>query len=267
MRMENTTPVGRTFYAISLMAFGVEQFLFGDFIPGRAPPWPSSLPGQAVWAYATGAFLVLAGAAILARQRQRGRWAALAVGALIFLWAFLRHIPLVLADSHVGGAWTAAGKALALAGGAIAVAGSLSPGGVDARAFRTTGQICLGLFLALGGIQHFIWVDFVKTLVPTWIPGATFWTYFAAVALIAGGVGMNFAPTARLAALLSGAMIFIWFVILHVPRALVAASPASRQNEWIAVFEALAVSGIAFVLAGPPAPVERAVRSATRTSG
>jgi hypothetical protein len=43
-------------------------------------------------------------------------------------------------------------------------------------------------------------------------------------------------------------MIFLWVVLLHVPRALQAPDAASVKNEWIAVFEALAFSGIAFVL-------------------
>jgi hypothetical protein len=55
--------------------------------------------------------------------------------------------------------------------------------------------------------------------------------------------------TARLAAALSGLMIFLWVVLLHIPRALAAVAAQSR-NEWTAVFEALAISGIAFVLAG-----------------
>ena len=82
-------------------------------------------------------------------------------------------------------------------------------------------------------------------LVPAWIPGHMFWTYFAGVALIAGGVGLLLPQTARLAAALSGVMIFLWVVLLHVPRAM-AATDAQSRNEWTAVFEALAISGIGF---------------------
>lgn len=38
----------------------------------------------------------------------------------------------------------------------------------------------LGGFLILGGIQHFVYADFVTKLVPAWIPGARFWVYVAA---------------------------------------------------------------------------------------
>src|SRR5262249_56813851 len=100
------------------------------------------------------------------------------------------------------------------------------------------------------GMQHFLFAPFVDTLVPTWIPpSARFWTCFAGVALIAGGVGMMVPKTRRLAAALSGLMIFLWVLVLHIPRAL-AASESQLRNEWTAVFEALAMSGIALVLAG-----------------
>ena len=72
------------------------------------------------------------------------------------------------------------------------------------------GRLCLGAFMTLCGIQHFIYVPFVASLLPTWIPGAVFWTYFAAVALIAGGIGIVVPQLTRLAAVLSGAMIFSW---------------------------------------------------------
>jgi uncharacterized membrane protein len=109
---------------------------------------------------------------------------------------------------------------------------------------NVVGRCSLGAFLVLAGVQHFLFAQFVVTLVPTWIPGAMFWTYFAAVALIAGGVGIIFPPTSRLAAALVGAMIFIWLLVLHIPRGV----SMHNQNEWTAAIEALAFSGIAFAL-------------------
>jgi uncharacterized membrane protein len=98
------------------------------------------------------------------------------------------------------------------------------------------------------GVQHFLFASFVKGLVPGWIPGALFWTYFAGVALIAGGVGLMMPKTRRAAGIAVGLMISSWVVLLHIPRALAAATPAARRNEWTAVFEAVAFAGIAFIL-------------------
>jgi uncharacterized membrane protein len=101
--------------------------------------------------------------------------------------------------------------------------------------------------MMLCGIQHFMFAGFVATLVPPWIPGALFWTYFAGVALIVGGAGLILPYVNRLAALLSGAMIFSWVFLVHIP--LVVKNPQST-NDVAAVFEALAFSGVAFLLAG-----------------
>jgi len=243
-KLDTLARLGRVFFGISLIAFGVQQFLWGDFVAGRAPAFPAMWPGRVAWACVSGAVLVLCGAAIVA-----GRWlraAGLTVAGLIFVWAFLRNIPVALADRIYGGAWTALGKGLALTGGGLAVAG------LPRRPWLHVARVFLGAFLISSGIQHFLFVPFVATLVPAWVGAARFWTYFAGVALIAGGLGLIVPWTARLAGSLSGLMIFLWFVMLHVPRALAAADAASRRNEWTAVFEALAMSGIALVLACGP---------------
>jgi uncharacterized membrane protein YphA (DoxX/SURF4 family) len=250
--MDKLAPLGRLFFASSLAAFGLQQFLFRDFIPGRAPAWPAGVPGQLVWAYGTGGLLIVIGAAIALDKKARE--AALVAAGLIFIWAFLRNIPVALADKIYGAGWTNLGKGLVLTGGALAVA-SLVKGDLK---FTWAGRVCLGAFLISSGIQHFLFVEFVKTLVPAWIPpDPVFWTYFAGVALIAGGAGLIVPWTTRLAAALSGLMIFLWVLVLHIPRALQAPDAAQVRNEWIAVFEALAFSGIAFVLTRAPARRER----------
>ena len=256
--MEKLTTIGRIFFATALVRLGVEHLIFGEFVTGRAPPWPAAVPGGLVWASLTGIAFVAFGSAILAGKH--ARLAAVLAGALICAWALLRHIPVIAADSLLAPTWTLAGKALTLFGGAWAIAATLPP--VEGRRsapvvrllnarqeFLTLGRLALGIFLIITGIQHFRFTEFVSSLVPAWIPGSdVFWTYFAGVALIAGGIGLLVPWTARLAALLSGGMVFSWFWIVHIPRMLTSVSDA------IAVFEALAVSGIAFVLAGSPRP-------------
>jgi uncharacterized membrane protein YphA (DoxX/SURF4 family) len=212
-----------------------------------------------VWAYASGAVLIAAGVTVAAGKKL---WLAGVVsGTMILVWALFRHIPHVASDAHLGVQWTHAGKALALFGGALAVAAS-EPGGSRGR-LVFLGRVCLGAFMALAGIQHFLFPGVVAQLVPTWIPAPLFWTYFAGVALIFGGVGLMPSWTARPAAALSGLMVFSWLVLLHIPRAVVAPPGPQRRNEWTAVFEALAVSGIAFVLAGLGARLGTAERGGT----
>ena len=73
---------------------------------------------------------------------------------------------------------------------------------------------------------------------------------------MAAGLGMITRVKARLAATLLGSIIFIWVLVLHIPRA--AADPyGAIGNEVTSVFEALAFSGIAFILGQTLARGER----------
>ncbi|HTH48021.1 MAG TPA: DoxX family membrane protein [Candidatus Limnocylindria bacterium] len=255
--MNRLLPLGRCGFALAMVAFGIQHFVYGDFVTRAVPSWPAWIPRHALWAYLIGAMLVGAGGAILLLFRTRG--AALLLAALLLLSFVFLGLPLAVKDMPWGGQWTNAGKALALGGGALAIA--LSSPGAAGESCRLPGglivvaRLCFSAFLVLGGIQHFIWGQFVKTMVPAWIPGPLFWTYFAGVALIAGGLGIVLPRTTRWASLCTGVMIFLWVILLHIPRAL---ADRHNSNETTAVFEALAFSGIAFVLAGMASPVRGA---------
>lgn len=254
---------GRSLFGIALVGLGVEHVVFGEFVTGRAPAWPASIPGGVAWAQVSGAVFVATGLAIL--HGRYARVAAIVAASLIGSWALLRHVPVVVAAAPLSGAWTMAGKALTFTGGGMAVA-AVGPAarGSRQRPGKTTawpfvlGRLTLGIFLCVSGIQHFVHTPFVASLIPSWFPGdAVFWTRAAGIALMAGGAGLQVTSTSRLAALLSGVMVFSWFWIVHLPRTFVS------RSDTIAVFEALAVAGIAFVLAAGSVdgPRDRAGRS------
>jgi uncharacterized membrane protein len=253
--MDRLPLIGRACFAIGLVAFGILHVVYGDFVTRVVPGWPVGMPARSLAVYLTGAILIAGGVAILLGIK--GRAAAIVLGSVVLLSFVFLHLPRAAAGAFMGGTWTSAGKGLVLSGGCLAVAATFSQEGyrrpssiLDSTLPNLVGRVCLGLFMLLGGVQHFRFVGFVATLVPSWIPGGgPFWVYFAGVALIAGGVGLMIPTTARLAAALSGVMIFLWVIMLHIPRAVTAAD-AARANETTAVFEALAFSGLAFLLAG-----------------
>ncbi|HEX7071735.1 MAG TPA: hypothetical protein VF190_13055, partial [Rhodothermales bacterium] len=196
--------LGRTFLGVALVGLGVQQFLYGEFVVGRAPAWPSSVPGGVIWAWVTGAFFIAVGLALVTDRHVRP--AALVAAVLVFFWALVRHVPFAATDHDFGGAWTNAGKALAFTGGLLLAAGAGTMTAPSTsrlmrflnsrRELEYAGRVGLGLFLMASGVQHFLFVSFVNTLVPTWVGPPTFWTYFAGVALIAGGLGLMIPRTA-----------------------------------------------------------------------
>jgi uncharacterized membrane protein len=236
-------------FAVAFIAFGVEQILFGTFVPGRPPAWSSDLSGRVILIYGTALAFIVAGVAI-ATGRRVGV-AATAIAVLVVIGAVARNVSSALADPTFGSAWTRLGKAVALSGGAMIIAGSAGKSGWVGprltRALVVIGTIAFAIYLIDSGIQHFLFIDVVQTMVPAWIPHQRLWGYAAGAGLIAGGVGLIVPPATRAAGIAVGTMIFSWFWILHLPRAFTAA-PAARHNEWIAVFEALAFAGIAYAL-------------------
>lgn len=255
--MTDKSTLGRLFFALSMVAFGIQQLATGQFVR-LVPPLPALTQGPSVWAYLTGIVLIAAGLAIGAGARARE--AAAVVGTMLLLLFLFLHVPQIAADPLVGFRWTNPLKALAMMGGVIVLAGALPGDGSSAlaRLFRRLaplGPLFLAVFLIVGGVQHFVYADFVAQLVPSWIPpNQRFWVYLTGVALIAGGAGILFPKTRRLAATLSGIMIFLWVVLLHIPRALA----ELNMGEISGVFEALALSGVAFILAST-APAERRI--------
>ena len=248
--------IGRWFFGIGLVAWGIQHLVAGDFVTRVVPWWPARIPARSFWAYLIGALLVVAGLAIVFNIKARVAALAFAVFALLSFLAL--GLPLIISDTLLGGKWTSTGKLLVMCGGAISVAISLveTGRGGPSRLFASSsaragglyfGRLCLGTFMILAGIQHFMFVKFVALLLPAFIPGAVFWVYFAGVALIAGGVGLITPLLPRLAALLSGVMIFSWVFLVHLP--LVIKHPQD-PGQVSAIFEALAFSGVAFLIAG-----------------
>jgi uncharacterized membrane protein len=235
--MVTLNTVGRVFYGIAMVAFGLLHIGYGDFVTRVVPWWPAALPGRPLWADLIGALLVAAGGALLLNVRTIAVSTLLAAALLVSF--VLLGVPLAAADTPLGGSWTAAGKILALCGGALLIA----------RAPRVwwLGTWFFAAFLILCGIQHFLYIDFVVSLIPSWIPGARFWSYAAGVLLICGGLGLMVPVTTRLAGRLTGLMIFSWVFLVHIPRA--ARTFPQTSNEMTAVFEALAMAGIAWLAA------------------
>lgn len=227
--------LGRILYALPIVAFGLLHVALGDLDTGFAPA-PDGMPGRAAAAYVLGVVLIGIGLAIVFDMR--ARTAALTLAGLIALSLLFFYVPRIAARPGFGGSWTNPAKYLAILSGALLIA-DRDRGLLAARFF-------LSLFFVLGGIQHFVYESFVVTLIPAWIPGHVFWSRFAGVALLAAGLGLWYPKTARLAAILAGVMIFLWFLMLHIPRAFSSRDPL----EWSGVFESLAMSGIAFLLAG-----------------
>lgn len=249
--MDKTIRLGRYFFAISMAAFGIQQFIIADFVPGLVPV-SAGMPGRSFLVYLTGLGLIIAGASVLANQKARLMACLLAL--LWFLWIILLHVPKLAANPRDGGEWTTAFETLAIGGAALVLTGTLSvdrPGlhGWERARVKAlpAGRFLFGFSLPVFGILHFIYLDYVAGAIPAWIPGHVFWAYLTGVAHIAAGVSIITNILARLAAILLGWMFGLWVLLLHIPRAV---AGSHNRNEWSSTIIALAMCGGSLLIAG-----------------
>ena len=140
-----------------------------------------------------------------------------------------------------------------MAGGAFIIAGSVSEKNDNLlnrflSRLISFGVVLFSMPMISFGILHFLYTKDASTLVPAWVPNPIFWTYLAGVALIGSGVAIILKIKRGLIAALLGTMIFIWFIILHIPRVMVSTA-ADKGDEITSALLALAYSGIALVIA------------------
>jgi len=251
---------GRIFYSICVITIGINQLIFASFRGVIFPLSPEWQTNPEIWPYLTGVALICASVAIIFSGK--GKEVALGLGSILLALVVFWHLPYLLFIQphkiiHLG-LWADASKALALAGGAFVVAGSFSNeiknAGNESRFITLLeklipfGRIFFSITMIEFGIDHFLYTDNISMLVPGWIPWHIFWTYFAGAALIGSGTAIIFKIKLKSVALLQGIMIFLWFIFLHVPRA-VADPFVANGNEVVSSADALAFSGIAFIIA------------------
>lgn len=101
--------------------------------------------------------------------------------------------------------------------------------------------------LAVFGAQHFMQAKVIEQLVPSWIPGRLFWTYFVGAALLAAALSIAVKKYGRLSGTLLGLMFFLFVVLMHIPA--VVETPRDRI-PWAIAMRDLSFSGGALAFAG-----------------
>ena len=110
------------------------------------------------------------------------------------------------------------------------------------------GRVSLAVPLAVFGAEHLTSPQTIAKLVPAWMPGKLFWTYFVGVALIAAALSFIFRVGIRLSATLLGIMFFCFVAMIDVPGAI--AAPHNRFAWTLAARElAFSAGGILLAIA------------------
>ena len=109
------------------------------------------------------------------------------------------------------------------------------------------GRFFFAMPLAIFGAEHFASAKDISQLVPKWIPGTMFWTYFVGAALLAAALSIVLKKHARLAAILLALMFCIFVLTISMP--LVVAKPSDRI-AWVVMLRDLSFAAGALAFAG-----------------
>jgi len=244
---------GRLVFAIAILALGVEHLVCARFGQSVVPviPW---VPGHPWLAYLTGIALITAALCIAANKQ--ARLAAILLGVLFLLCDFTLQLPKVVAHPLDISIRTGAFEILAICAAALALAGTLPaerryppPWETVIDALIKSSLFLFAVCSVIFGIDHFLILGFIASLVPTWIPGSgMFWAYLTGAAFVAAGVSMATKWMGRWAGMLLGTMFLLWFLLLHSPR--IMTYPRSHNpNEWSSAFIALGLCGGSWICA------------------
>lgn len=217
--MGKITRIVQTIFALPWLVFGVQHFVYIDFVAGLVPAF---FPVRWFWAYLTGTAMIAAGLSFIVNVK--ARLAAALLGTMLLAFILLIHIPKLAGDPAAAAAaisWTRAFQDLAITAIAFMLAGILTkreegePG-----VLKKIGGLSRYIFAALlivFGIQEFFNLDFLTAKAPEYLPLRIFWVYLTGIAMIAAGASVFINRKARTATILLGAFLLILNLLRYAP--------------------------------------------------
>ena len=247
--MKNFIQSGRYFYAIAVIGFGVIQFVTNNFLTALLP-LPATLPGRMLLMYFTSTLFATSGICIFIDRAAKTAAVILAVIFIIFL--LYPNSSTLIANLNNAPDWTVVFENMALCSGALILTSLVTPGFSANNGWKTktnlpftTGKYLFAIALVVFGIQHFMYNDFISTLIPGWIPAHNVWLFFVKIAFIATAISIFINILVHLSTFLFGLMFLIWVLILHGP---LVATHLHVEPQWTSFFIAVAMCGISFML-------------------
>ncbi|HMI58851.1 MAG TPA: hypothetical protein VK511_12430 [Gemmatimonadaceae bacterium] len=247
--MNKSFHFGRMIFATAMAGLAVQCMLRGNAVPALEPVSSSSSLPLIGWI--TG--VVLFAAAVATLVYSKAYYGAAVIAAMLLLWVLLLHAPALVAAPRNGGEWTGAFETFALSGAALLLFGLMrSAAGYErepepiARRAATIGRIMYGVSMPAFGVLHFIYIAYVASVIPSWIPAHVFFGYATGVAHVASGLGILTGVLSRIAAYCTAAMFGSWVLIVHAPRVL---ANFRSPNEWTSMLIAAGMCGGALLIA------------------
>lgn len=117
--MARLAPFGKYFFCIMLFIFGIDHFVYRDFVSGLVPKW---IPLPLFWTYLTG--IALLGAAVSIMINFKVKLVAQLLAIMLFIWLLTIHLVLAIRFPNWNGGENITGcfQCLAFTGIALIIA-------------------------------------------------------------------------------------------------------------------------------------------------
>jgi uncharacterized membrane protein YphA (DoxX/SURF4 family) len=119
--------VGRYFFAVGIVDFGVENFVHPQYAPVVPEPdlfMPVWIPAHIVWAWLTGTILLVCGVAMILNRRTRLAGAVAGIAFFALTIFFYLPMEIVHPSIEISGELDQLAQALAMSGAALLVSGT-----------------------------------------------------------------------------------------------------------------------------------------------
>lgn len=235
---------GRWVFSFAVIALGAENIIRAHDA-GMIPALPF-LPPIPWLAILFGIIWVACGIGLLVERRQR--WSTYTLGTTYIFWTLAHIVPLYIAKPGDMGLRTIVFEPLSLACIALLLPGpSATPGWLSLAC-----RLVIAVAMIVFGVDHFLAIVFIASLIPAWIPWHIFWVAIFGVVMVAAAISIGLGLLEKWSWASLGLMFAIWVFTLHIPRTLGFYSiPGALHdpNEWSSLFIAIGLWGGSWAMA------------------
>ncbi|MFA6084574.1 hypothetical protein [Mucilaginibacter sp.] len=245
--MNTLVITGKWLYAITLVVFGIQHFIYADFLTTYVPAW---IPWHLFFVYLVAVAFIAAALSIIINKYVRLSCTMLSV--MLALFILLIHVPRLLNDPQNPQTWTRALQDVVIMGTALVLTSNLR--------LLPIGKYLFAVPMIILGLQHFAHMAFVTAKVPAYFPGIIVWDYLFGLIMIIAAIAILSNRYLGVPALLLGIFLMVSIILYQVPLLL---SDIRNGQQWAGTMLELAIAGGAFVVSAMPAAKYNALKIAT----
>ena len=167
---------GKLFFAVAILAIGIIHIATRNFPTGLMPV-SAIVAGRSALVYISGIALVVAGLLIMVKKYSY--YGALLTGTIWLVLLLLLDLPLLIRHLHDPGPWTTTFETAGIFSGALLLMGK-----TISSKLTLIGRYLFLLALIVFGVQHYLYLNYITTLIPGWMPGHLFWAWLVMIAFL-----------------------------------------------------------------------------------